>query len=61
MSNAVVCDRCGSVCAEDKATRIEVEWMSIEWHYDLCPACRKEYWDFMHPVKKDEADDGKGD
>ena len=59
MSNAVVCDRCGSVCAENKATRIEEKWMFIEGHYDLCPACRKEYWDFMHPVKKDEVDDGE--
>lgn len=41
MSNAVVCDRCGSVCAENKATRIEEKWMFIEGHYDLCPACRK--------------------
>lgn len=59
MSNAVVCDRCGSVCAENKATRIEEKWMFIEGHYDLCPACRKEYLGFMHPVKKDAVDDGE--
>ena len=59
MSNAVVCDRCGSVCAENEATRIEEKWMFIEKHYDLCMACRKEYWDFMHPVKKDAVDDGE--
>lgn len=60
MSKAVICDRCGAAFAEQKATHIEEKWLFTTAHYDLCPACRKKYYEFLRPDKKDEVDDGNG-
>ena len=61
MSKAVICDRCATAFSEQKATHIEEKWLFTTAHYDLCPTCRKAYYEFLNPVKKGEDDDGKVD